>query len=167
MSAEWSIGVALLLIPTFVLVITVMQIPGRKSLSQSASAAAARAYVQVSDQNQAVTAARAAAAEVIIDDFPNASDAKRDEMRNDLNLHGKHAGISVEVISSTPYCPGQEVEVRVVIPVPLVLIPFQSSGTRGQLMGVSSSSIERIDDYSELDTSDVNADINDETKCSF
>lgn len=142
-AAEWSACIALLLFPAFVFIATAIQVPARQSLSQAASSAAARAYVQVLDQDQAGLAARAAAESVIRDEYPGATD------------------IDVDVVSSSYYCPGNEVTIRVGIYAPVVINPFGSNSSAAPRIKIYSSSTERIDDYSEV----TGADVEDDVKC--
>ena len=139
MTAEWSVGIALLLFPSFVLIMTFLQIPTRQSLAQAASSAAARAYVQALDQSQAVTAARAAAQEVVLEQYPSADPSD----------------ISVDVVYPTLYCGGNEVSIRVTISAPVILNPFSNYDDVSDGIDISSTSTERIDDYAELADSET------------
>ncbi len=138
MAAEWSVGVALLLFPAFVFVMTVIQIPARQSLSQAAASAAARAYVQALDQSQAETAARAAALAAVQDEYPLATPT-------DISFSS----------STTFYCPGNEVTVEIGIKAPVVLNPFNGYNSVSSGILIHSNATERIPDYAELADSET------------
>jgi len=144
MAAEWTGAVAFLLIPTFILIVSLLQYPSRKSITQVASAEAARAYVQVLDSEQADTSARAAAADAI------AAELGRDaeDILNQMNTGGK---IKFEVIERTNgYCPGSEITIRITMPAPVSVNPFSRGGEIFTISSISSTSTERIDDYAEI-----------------
>jgi|GEM_PF-2631347 hypothetical protein len=180
MSAEWSAAVAFLLIPAFIVSFSMLQLPARKNLSQVASTAAARAYVQVLDQSQAEAAARAAAVEAIsaelIGTEPNAADySDVDKYNERLEQYNENraaffgdpldpdSGFKGEIdiefnLKGDGYCPGDEVQVIVSLPFPLLINPFQSGGDPFSGIGsskISSSSTERISDYGELTDSET------------
>ncbi len=141
MAAEWMIGISLLLIPTFVLVYSLVQLPPRKNLTQVASAAAARAYVQALDQSQADAAARAAAAEAIA--------SEKSVSEDDLE-------VEVKITNGPGYCPGSEVTAVVKLPLPVALDPFNGyRKVNSPTSLISSSATERIDDYAELADSET------------
>ena len=54
---EWVVGMVLLIVPTFMLSLSLLQYPPRKSLSQVAASEAARAYVQEGNPSDAKNAA--------------------------------------------------------------------------------------------------------------
>lgn len=148
MAAEWVGAVTLLMIPMFVFVFSFLQYPSRKNLTQAASTAAARAYVQALDQSQADAAASAAVVDTIVAEY---GEPRRVEITGLIGSKIKYS-----VSESNGYCPGSEVTVRVEIPMPIAVNPFDNdnslfpSGTK-----LSSSSTERIDDYSELADSET------------
>lgn len=151
LAAEWSIALAVLLLPAFVVAFSIANLPSRKHLSQTASAAAARAYVEALDQGQAEQSARAAAAEVINAEYPGSVNTS-ELLSNGVDSSN---GTKVEIVSSSTYCPGQEATVRVTMRLPL-LIDFFNDNVRANIP-VSSTATERIDDYAEVAGNDVDS----------
>lgn len=148
MAAEWTGAVAFLMIPTFIVVVSLLQFPPRKSLTQVASTEAARAYVQVLDSRQADTSARAAAADVIAAEFGRSKDQILKEMES--------GSIKYNVVNRTNgYCPGSEVTIRISVPAPVSANPFSKGGQLFSAGSISSTATERIDDYAEIYTEDV------------
>ena len=66
MAIEWVVGMALLVVPAFILVISMMQYPPRKALSQVAASEAATAYVQANNDIDGVIAAPGGEVKVIV-----------------------------------------------------------------------------------------------------
>ena len=157
MAAEWIAGIAFLLIPTFIVVFSLLQIPARKNLTQVAAAAAARAYVQVQDQSQADAAARAAAAAAIASEF--GGNPGSDEASVNAYLSARDVDIVLpNTIAGSPavYCPSQEITVEVRMPVPVTINPFDSGASWfSPGAKLSASATERIDDYGELTDSET------------
>ena len=135
MAIEWVVGMALLVVPAFILVISMMQYPPRKALSQVAASEAATAYVQANNDIDGVIAAQDAAKSVI---------------DSELGA-GSYSGMTnvVEVDKHS-------FKVIVKIPVPLLINPFvdknKSDSDRRitKITEVKSSATERIDDYREI-----------------
>lgn len=148
MAAEWLGAVALLLLPTFIVVVSLLQVPHRQSLAEVTSSEAARAYVQALDESQAETFARAASVDAILaetgrsrDDYPLMTD---DEILEEL-------GVTVEVVDdSISYCGGSEFTLRVTVPMPVTLNPFEQNNDLFEVGTLNASATERIDDYAEL-----------------
>ncbi|MBP7835069.1 hypothetical protein KA025_03215 [Candidatus Saccharibacteria bacterium] len=141
MAIEWVVGMALLVVPAFILVISMMQYPPRKALSQVAASEAATAYVQANNDIDGVIAAQDAAKSVI---------------DSELGA-GSYSGMTnVVEVDKHSFCPGGEVKVIVKIPVPLLINPFvdknKSDSDRRitKITEVKSSATERIDDYREI-----------------
>ena len=164
LSAEWLAGVGILVLPTFILVMSIVQFPARKNLTQVASAAAARAYVQALDQSQADAAARAAAAEVIAGEYGDSVDASNEDAVSSY-LYAKHIDVGEPKFKdgndgTAAYCPGTQWTVSVSAPYPIAINPFGNSlGLPGGAK-ITSSASDRIDDYAE-----VTGDDTDNGKC--
>lgn len=142
MAAEWMMGISLLLIPAFVIVYSIVQVPARKNLTQVASAAAARAYVQALDQSQADAAASAAAAEAIA--------SETGESVTDVDAFLAERKAEVKITAKDGYCPGAEITAVVKLPLPVALNPFDSYRKVNSSLKLGSAATERIDDYAEL-----------------
>lgn len=164
MSAEWLMGIGLLIFPAFVIALSIVQVPSRVNLAKIASAAAAQAYVQTLDQSQADAAAKTAAVEAIIAEYagpePSTSDsAAHSKWETKKQKITDQVGTKILISASKPngYCPGEEVSVTVSMPIPVMINPFGSgadpySGIRSK--AISSTSTKRIDDYADLADSD-------------
>lgn len=149
LSVEWIGAISLLLLPAFIVVFSLIQVPNRKNLSQVASAAAARAYVQALDQSQADAAARAAAAEAIQGETKDKTDISS-SAAVDKFLDDHQAKVELVDPSNSHYCPGAEITIKVTLPLPLSFNPFQGTSSPFPVGSLSSTSTERIDDYAEL-----------------
>ncbi len=133
MSAEWLAAFGVLVIPVFILVVSLIQVPPRVSAGNNAASQAALAYVGALDQSQAIDQAEEAAEDAI----------------TSRNLGISASEIRVEVVESNGYCPGREVTIEVTIPIPVSINPFGDSALF-EFGSLSSRSTERIDDYAEL-----------------
>lgn len=149
MAAEWVVGIAILVFPAFVLVLSLTQVPARKNLTQVASAAAARAYVQALDQGQAEAAARAAAADAIVAETGETPSLTNDTLVKNY-LSGKNVTLEFNLVSGDGYCPGAQINVSVEAPLPVSINPFSPGDNPFPIGSLKSSATERIDDYSEL-----------------
>lgn len=136
MATEWIAAFAVLLIPTFILVVSLIQIPSRVAVGENAASQAALAYVGALDQTRAEDAAIEAANEVVSTQI------------NGLTLDDE----TVQVIeASDGYCPGSEITVEVAVPIPVSINPFGGSAIyEFDSETLSSRATERIDDYAEL-----------------
>ncbi len=141
---EWVVGMVLLIVPTFMLSLSLLQYPPRKSLSQVAASEAARAYVQEGNPSDAKNAANQAAKSVIdaelgVGSYDNFSDVVK--------------VVPDPIANPSTYCPGSEIKIIVTIPMPLLANPFSDTDEPIiTLNKISSSSTERIDDYSEIES---------------
>ena len=157
-AAEWVFGIALLVFPAFVLILSLVQVPARKNLTQVTSAAAARAYVQALDQSQADAFARAAAADAIVSEI---GERHRSEVEQAIATDGK---IKIEVTGPNGeaplYCPGAEIKVKVTMPMPSSINPFNPGVGILPVAELSSSTTGRIPDFAEL--TDFSAGISDD-----
>ena len=73
MAIEWVVGATLLVVPAFILAISLLQYPPRKSLTQVAASEAAKAFVQEDNAVSALEAANDAAKSVIDDELGSGS----------------------------------------------------------------------------------------------
>lgn len=142
MVAEWVNAVALLLIPTFAIVLSIVQIPPRKALTSVASAEAARAYAQSPDPANAIEAAISAATDAIV-----AEGGDKAEVRSSIDV-----SITPDPLTDpVAFCPGNDVTITVSLPVPVSFNPYDHVGGLFPISHISSSSTERIDDYATVD----------------
>lgn len=141
MSAEWIFATTVLMFPTFLLVLSLVQVPARKNLTQEAANAGARAYVQALDQEQAPTAARQAVYDAIVAEVGDSSGVLTAMSNGD---------IKVNVTQTDGYCPGREITVSVEMPMPVSWNPFDPGSDLFSMGSLASKSTERIDDYAEL-----------------
>ncbi len=157
-ATEWVFGIALLVFPAFVIILSLVQVPARKNLTQVTSAAAARAYVQALDQSQADASARAAAADAIVSEI---GERHRSEVEQAIATDGK---IKIEVTGPNGepplYCPGAEIKVKVTMPMPSSINPFNPGVGILPVAELSSSTTGRIPDFAEL--TDFSAGVSDD-----
>lgn len=146
MAAEWVAAISVLIFPTFVVVLSLLQVPNRQAVTQMASSEAARAYVQALDASpgQADTAARAAVVDVISSQLGRSETEITNAVANNT--------IRVEKVGSEPYCPGNEITFRVSMPLPVSINPFDPGQALFHVPGdvLASTATERIDDYAEI-----------------
>lgn len=153
MSVEWLLGIALLVIPVFILTVNLLQYPPRKSLSQVAASEAVKAFVQADN----LTAAKAAAQDAvrtIIENEMSINDAQYDAM------NAKEPFVDFSKFRPNDYCNGKNVTLTVSLPMPIIYNPFsKSKASIASIAPVRSDATERIDDYTELEESSSCPDI--------
>jgi hypothetical protein len=145
LSIEWVVGIALLVIPSFILAISILQYPPRKNLTQVTASESARAFTQAQSSSEAVASAREAAKATIDNELPSNKYTDSEEHLDRV--------VKIEIPN---YCSGNEVKITITLPMPLLSNPFSES-EKALFNGkdVSSSATERIDDYREIEQSDT------------
>jgi hypothetical protein len=138
-AAEWVAAIGLLLVPTYIAIMTATRIPEAQSNAQVVATEAARAGAQANSCAAATDAATAAAATLV----------------PELGL----ADRGVELSSAgTDWQPGGSYRAEVTMPTPLVIIPggpeFAIPGVR-----ISASHREPIDAYRFLDDADAGSPV--------
>lgn len=145
MSVEWLLGIALLVIPVFILTVNILQYPPKKSLSQVAASEAVKAFVQEDNIADARAAAEDAARTLIKTEL-GLSDVEYDEM------NAKNTVVDFSKFNSSNYCSGQNVTLTVALPMPIIWNPFSDSNdSLASLDPIKSNATERIDDYNDLE----------------
>lgn len=142
MAIEWVVGATLLIVPTFILVMSLLQYPPRKSLAQVAASEAAKAFVQEDNPDSALQAANAVAKSVIDDDLGAGS----------FTPTVDNVKVSPPLSNATAFCPGQEIKITITLPMPILSNPFsENDDPIVSVTEIKSSATERIDDYREID----------------